>query len=299
VKLARFVRGDADCWGVVDTERATVKPIAGDITSWGPRLTAEPNWSLPTDGKEQRLVDVRLLPPMSLSANVVGVGGNYAHHMVKLGLVVPDQPGCFMKTARSVIGPADDIRYPAVTQALDFEAELVVVMGDAPPAGGDPIRSVLGYTVGNDVSARDLQIGRKDGRVDLFSAKALDGTAPVGPWIVTRDEFGDAQPDLAITLSVGTELRQSYRTADMTWDVAYLVDYVHCRNSLAAGDLLFTGTSTGVGMEDHRYLEPGDVVEVSIEGVGSLRNKVGEQEASRARATSVLRSTPDTCRALG
>jgi len=281
MRLARYEADGGTFWGVVDATRGTIATIAGEFSGWAPGLTADLASTLPTSGQVHRLGEVRLLAPLATAANVVGIGGNYARHVVELGLPLPDQPGCFMKTARSIIGPEDEIRFPAVTHALDYEAELVVVIGAEPHYGHDPLRCVLGYTVGNEVSARDLQFGRKDGRSDLFSGKALDGTAPVGPWIVTRDEFGDVQPDVLVTLAVGGDRRQSFRTSEMSWDVASLIRYVHARASLAPGDLLFTGTSTGVGHENNRYLAPGDLVQVKIERIGTLQNRVAAKEPPR------------------
>jgi 2-keto-4-pentenoate hydratase/2-oxohepta-3-ene-1,7-dioic acid hydratase in catechol pathway len=138
---------------------------------------------------------------------------------------------------------------------------------------------VLGYTVGNEVTARDLQFGGSVTGMDMFSAKALDHTGPVGPWIVTRDEFGDESPDLALELSVDGEVRQRDRTSSLAWTVGEIVSYVSERSALHPGAILFTGTPHGVGHEDGRYLEPGQEVVVTIERIGSLRNRVGSRQA--------------------
>jgi 2-keto-4-pentenoate hydratase/2-oxohepta-3-ene-1,7-dioic acid hydratase in catechol pathway len=210
---------------------------------------------------------------------VVGAGATYRKHLDGLGLDMPAIPGTFLKTRRSVIGPNDEINYPAITRQLDYEGELVVVLGSGLSAD-DPAGAVLGYTVGNDVSARDLQFSGGVTGMDMFSGKALDATSGVGPWIATRDEFPAGHPDLELETRVNGELRQSDRTGSMAWTVAELLAYVNARAAFHCGDVLFTGTCAGVALEDGRYLEPGDVVEVSLAGIGTLRNVVGSRPAS-------------------
>ena len=117
--------------------------------------------------------------------------------------------------------------------------------------------------------------------MDLFAAKSQDKTTGLGPWIVTRDEFPEGMPALRLTLSVNGEVRQDGNTSEMTWTVAELITFVHERSSFACGDVLFTGSPAGVGMATGRFLNPGDVVEASVEGVGTLRNVVGERSNKR------------------
>ena len=155
------------------------------------------------------------------------------------------------------------------------EVELVVVIGLSTVDSRNPIKSVLGYTVGNDVSARDLQrSGPKGIGMDLFSAKSQDKTTGVGPWIVTRDEFPEGSPTLRLTLSVDGDVRQDGTTADMTWGVPELVDFVHQRSSFAAGDILFTGSPEGVGQGTGKFLKLGELVDASVEGIGTISNRV-------------------------
>ena len=170
--------------------------------------------------------------------------------------------------------PISPIRYPGITDCLDYEVELVAVIGSVTFDPDNPWGGILGYAVGNDVSARDLQFAKSVTGMDIFSAKSLKATSPVGPWIVTRDEAGDAKPDLMMTLSVNGELRQHASTADMAWDVAALLAYVDSRAGVGCGDLLFTGSPEGIGHTTGRYLQPGDVVEAAIEGLGAQRNIV-------------------------
>src|SRR5690606_27472220 len=136
----------------------------------------------------------------------------------------------------------------------------------------------LGYTVGNDVSARDLQLSGPPGiGMDLFAAKSQDKTTGLGPWIVTKDEFPAGSPALRLTLKVNGETRQDSYTSEMTWNVGELISFVQQRSSFACGDVLFTGSPAGVGMGTGVYLNPGDVVEATVEGIGTLRNVVGEK----------------------
>jgi 2-keto-4-pentenoate hydratase/2-oxohepta-3-ene-1,7-dioic acid hydratase in catechol pathway len=150
-----------------------------------------------------------------------------------------------------------------------------VVIGAERVDRSDPLSSVLGYTVGNDVSARDLQRSGPPGvGMDLFAAKSADQTTGVGPWIVTRDEFGQGSPKLRLLLRVNGEIRQDGNTADMTWDVGYLVRFVDERSSFTCGDILFTGSPAGTAQGSGRFLKVGDLVEAEIPGIGVLRNRV-------------------------
>lgn len=274
MKLARCRDAQGTFWARVDPEADRAEVIVGDLVDWASDLTGDFAAGPPLMGETKALSAVELLVPLGAGASVVGAGATYPKHVAELGLVMPEAPAAFLKTRNSVVGPFEVIAYPAVTQALDYEAELVVVVGRH-IGDEDPMSAILGYCVGNEVSARDLQFGVGVTGMDMFSAKALDDTAPVGPWITTRDEFGDTQPDLDITLTVDGEVRQHDRTSSMVWDVGFVLGYVDARSRVGTGDLLFTGTTAGVGHEDGRYLEPGQMVEVTIERLGTIRNVVG------------------------
>jgi 2-keto-4-pentenoate hydratase/2-oxohepta-3-ene-1,7-dioic acid hydratase in catechol pathway len=278
MKVARCTDGDVDSsfWGIVDDTARTVTPIEIDFSTWAPLLTSDPGSPLPT-GSPRDLDELRLLAPVPDGANIVAAGATYPKHVAGLGLQMPEQPAAFIKTMASLIGPDDRIRYPEITEKLDYEGELVAVVGATDVDRHDPMSSILGYTVGNDVSARDLQFSGGVTGMDMFSAKVLEATSGIGPWIVTRDEFGNAHPDLELELTVDGQRRQHDRTSSMVWGADELVGYVNSRLRLHAGDALFTGTCAGVGHEDGRYLEPGQVVVVSIERIGSLENVVGER----------------------
>ncbi|MCW2606067.1 MAG: hydrolase family protein [Frankiales bacterium] len=279
MKLARFEGPDGTSWGVLDLEARRLQPLDGPIASWAPVLVASGFRELVPAGEPVGLDDVRLLEPLEESAKVLGTGANYWAHLERLGRKErPKHLASFLKPRTAVIGPEAEIRYPALTAELDYEVELVLVLG-APvtPMTEDPVPALLGYTVGNDVSARDM---RNDHGPDLISMKANDDTTPIGPWITTVDELG-APDGLAVTIRsrVNGELRQEDTTAKMLWDVREILQFFRARISLAPGDVVFTGTTCGVGMEDGRYLQAGDVVEVEVEGVGVLRNTVGVRGA--------------------
>ncbi len=220
---------------------------------------------------------MRLLPPVERHKRVVVAGANYAKHLAgDFGLKSHSQPIAFLKAHGAMIGAHDPIRYPPLTAELDHEVELVAVIGALQVDRADPLSSVLGYTVGNDVSARDLQRSGPPGvGMDLFAAKSQDRTTGLGPWIVTRDEFRPTSPHLRLTLAVNGDVRQDGNTAEMTWDVAALVKFVDERSSFECGDVMFTGSPAGTGQGSGRFLQPGDVVEATVEGIGTLRNVVG------------------------
>jgi 2-keto-4-pentenoate hydratase/2-oxohepta-3-ene-1,7-dioic acid hydratase in catechol pathway len=275
MKLARFRHDDREGWGVVDTGAAILSPIAGTVAEWGPTIIAG-TADIETVGPPLPLEGVRLLAPIDPTATIFGVGLNYWTHLEKLGQTErPASTLGFVKPRAAIIGPDDELRYPGITAQLDFEIELVAVVGSASINSAEqPTAAVLGYTVGNDVSARDT--ASPVGGLDLFSMKGLDKSTPLGPWIVTKDEFGGAgQIDVEITLRVNGETRQRDRTKKMIWTIDECLEYVLARTSLVAGDVLFTGTTDGVAAEDGRWLQPGDVVESEIEGIGVIRNVVG------------------------
>jgi 2-keto-4-pentenoate hydratase/2-oxohepta-3-ene-1,7-dioic acid hydratase in catechol pathway len=277
MKLARCSDGSTAWWAVLDSGAGTVAPLHGPLADWAPLVCVDPEAPLPLRGETLPVSAVRLLAPVEPTARAVAAGATYAKHVAGIGLSMPERPAAFLKPLSSLIGPGDEIAYPAVTTQLDYEVELVAVVGTNTGLG------VLGYTVGNDVSARDLQFGGSVTGMDMFSAKALDRTSGLGPWIVTRDEFGDGHPDLELRLTVDGDVRQHDRTASMVWGVGELLAYVDARMHLRCGDVLFTGTPAGVGHETGRYLEPGQVVEATIERIGTLRNVVGRRPASIAK----------------
>ncbi|HEX7134510.1 MAG TPA: fumarylacetoacetate hydrolase family protein [Iamia sp.] len=218
-------------------------------------------------------LDDRTLPPPIQPGKIICVGLNYVDHGAETGLALPSAPLLFAKLGSSVIGHGAPIVLPARSDQVDYEAELGVVIGE--PARGVPVRAALdvvaGYTCVNDVSARDFQFA--DGQ--WLRGKSQDTFCPLGPVIVPADEVPDPQA-LEVECRVNGELRQRASTAAMIFGVAELISYISHGISLEPGDLIATGTPAGVGMsmEPARYLADGDVVEVAIAGIGTLRNPV-------------------------
>jgi 2-keto-4-pentenoate hydratase/2-oxohepta-3-ene-1,7-dioic acid hydratase in catechol pathway len=286
MRLARVARADQAFWAALDDEQ--LRRVRAPFDRWAPLLAERGAAVLDLDSERFALSTCRLLPPLEPGARAFGVGLNYLSHLQRLGSQAPAHSLGYIKPDSALIGAGDEINYPPLTRELDYEVELVAVL--ARPLGEEPQASacLLGYTVGNDISARDA--GRQIARLDLLTQKAMDRTTPVGPWIVTLDELGGAgQPALEISLSVNGERRQLDNTRQMIFGIDELLNYLDARITLRPGDLLFTGSSHGVGLESGRFLEPGDRVEARIEGIGSLCNRVGaRRRLSAARATGRL-----------
>ena len=271
MRIGRFAdTHDTWFWGLIDTDTQTVRAIAGELGSWALIAAAEDQQRLPLAGDQLPLTAFRPLEPVEPGARIFGVGANYRAHLERLGVTEPpEHPTAFMKPNSAIVAPGAEIRYPVTTSQLDYEVELVVVMS------GGLSEPLLGFTIGNDVSARDA---KGLGGLDLFSIKSLDATTPVGPWIVTPAELGTGrQPELDIALRVNGEERQRDNTRSMVWSIPDILSYVNERVQLRCGDVVFTGTTAGVGLEDGRFLQPGDVVEAEIAGIAVLRNTVGER----------------------
>jgi 5-carboxymethyl-2-hydroxymuconate isomerase len=218
--------------------------------------------------------DARLLAPVT-PGKIIAVGQNYMDHIREQGAKPPGIPVLFPKFPTCVIGPGEEIRWPAsLTSRVDYEGELAVVIGErasrVPEA--DALGVVAGYTVANDVSARDLQIG--DGQ--WLRGKGLDTFLPLGPAVVSADEVPDPQ-DLAIRTRVNGETMQDSSTAEMVFSVAELIAFITEGITLEPGDVVLTGTPHGVGnfRDPQVFLQPGDVVEVEVSGLGVLTNTVG------------------------
>ena len=215
---------------------------------------------------------VRLLAPIpSPSRNIFCLGRNYADHAAERGAAAPEHPVYFTKPATSVVGPGDDVVHHAITKELDYEVELAVVIGtggrDIPRA--DALKHVFGYTIVNDVTARDLQKKHQQ----WFKGKSLDTFCPMGPVLVTADEMPDPQA-LAISLRVNGQLRQSSHTSKMIFPVAQCIDVLSQGMMLLPGDIIATGTPEGVGAASGNFLKAGDRIEAEVEGIGILHSKV-------------------------
>ncbi len=231
----------------------TIAVLKGDPLYAGIELT----------GEKVALDDVRLLAPVIPRSKVVGIGRNYAAHAAELGNDLPTEPLVFLKPNTSVVGPGDPIVYPRPTSSLHFEGELAVVIGricrDVPAA--DAAKVVFGYTIANDVTARDLQ--KSDGQ--WARAKGYDTFCPLGPWIETNLDTSD----LRVRTTLNGEVKQDGTTADMVFDVPAIIAYVSSFMTLLPGDVILTGTPEGVGP-----MEVGDSVGITVAGIGTLVNQV-------------------------
>jgi acylpyruvate hydrolase len=209
------------------------------------------------------LDDVTLLAPVPLPRAIFGIGLNYAAHAAEQGKDQPEFPIVFTKLPSASAPPNGAVRCPEVVRRLDYEGELVVVMGsDA---------KIAGYAVANDVSARDLQ--RREPQ--WTRAKGADGFCPWGPWITTADEIDDPQ-NLRLTTHVNGEARQDASTSDLIFGPQELVDFIGETCTLQPGDLILTGTPSGVGMsmDPRTFLESGDVVRIEIESLGAIEHGI-------------------------
>jgi 2-keto-4-pentenoate hydratase/2-oxohepta-3-ene-1,7-dioic acid hydratase in catechol pathway len=250
MRLVRFRFGDRIATGVVEGD--AVRALAGTFFE-----------NPVPSGDEVPLDDVRLLAPI-LPSKVVCVGKNYAAHASEFGGEVPEEPLIFLKPSTSVSGPGDAIPLLPISHRVDYEGELAVVIGRIARdvRSEEAFRYILGYTCGNDVTLRDLQ--KKDDQ--WARAKGFDGSCPLGPWIQT-----ELDPiDVHLETRVNGEVRQSASTSDMVFGVATIIEFVTEFMTLLPGDVIMTGTPEGVGK-----LEPGDKVEVEIDGIGVLMNPVG------------------------
>jgi 2-keto-4-pentenoate hydratase/2-oxohepta-3-ene-1,7-dioic acid hydratase in catechol pathway len=242
-------------FGVMEDEK-TIRAIASDPLYAG--IFKEDETFL--------LEDVRLLAPVIPRSKVVCVGKNYADHAAEMGGEVPEEPIIFIKPNTSVIGPNDIIQWPSSSERIDHEAELAVVISkickEVPREKAKDV--IFGYTVANDVTARDLQ--KKDGQ--WSRAKGFDTFCPIGPWIDTEFVPGSQ----LVTATVDGELKQSAPMSDMVFDVPFIIEFVTKVMTLLPGDVILTGTPSGIGP-----MNAGGEVEVAVEGLGSLKNKVSNR----------------------
>jgi 2-keto-4-pentenoate hydratase/2-oxohepta-3-ene-1,7-dioic acid hydratase in catechol pathway len=216
-----------------------------------------------------------LLSPIPFPGKVICIGLNYRDHAEESGQPIPTEPVCFGKFSSAVIGPDAPIVLPRVAHKVDYEAELVVIIGKRGKhiPREQAMDHVAGYTVGHDVSARDWQIGRPGGQ--WLMGKTPDTFAPMGPYLVTKDEVADPQK-LRIQLRLNGETLQDSSTKELIFRVDELVAHLSQLITLEPGDVIFTGTPPGVGAarKPPIFMKAGDVAEVEIEGLGILKNPV-------------------------
>ncbi|MGC4943258.1 fumarylacetoacetate hydrolase family protein [Kribbella sp. DT2] len=258
MRIARFSVDDEPKYGLVETDDP--EGLVGTVAV----LDSDPLYRpVQLTGEVLQLADVRLLAPVIPRSKVVCVGRNYADHAAELGNDVPAEPMIFLKPNTSVIGPRDGIVYPEQTNNLHFEGELAIVIGricrDLPRERAEEV--IFGYTIANDVTARDLQ--KSDGQ--WARAKGYDTFCPLGPWIQTDLDVADVR----VSTEVNGEPKQDGRTSQFIFDIPEVLAYITSFTTLLPGDVVLTGTPAGVGP-----MLPGDEVAVSVEGIGTLTNKV-------------------------
>ena len=251
MRIARFTTGEDPAYGLVDGAGEKIAEITGDPLYQRIELT----------GAVHEVDDVRLLAPVIPRSKVVGIGRNYADHAREMGGEVPTTPLMFLVPNTAVVGPGDPVVMPDQTREVGYEGELAVVIGrlckDVEPA--DALAFVLGYTVANDVTARDLQ--RSDGQ--WARAKGFDTFCPLGPWIET-----DLDPSAQrIVTRLDGQVVQDGPTSAMVHDTASLISFASKAFTLLPGDVVLTGTPAGVGL-----VEAGQRVDVEVDGIGVLSN---------------------------
>ncbi|CAM3403218.1 fumarylacetoacetate hydrolase family protein [Dermacoccus barathri] len=251
MRIARFTTGDDPMFGLVDGAGEKIAEITGDPLYTKIELT----------GTVHQVEDVRLLAPVIPRSKIIGIGRNYADHAKEMGNEVPAEPLMFLIPNTAVIGPGDPVVMPEISERVDYEGELAVVIGrmckDVSPEEAKKV--VLGYTISNDVTARDLQ--KSDGQ--WSRAKGFDTFCPLGPWIETDLDPADSR----VTTRLDGEVVQDGPTSDMIFGVAELISHASRAFTLLPGDVILTGTPEGVGP-----VKAGQRVEVEVPEIGVLAN---------------------------
>lgn len=219
--------------------------------------------------------DVKIEAPVLTPGKMICVGHNYRDHIKEMGRELPPYPVVFAKFANTVVGPQDDIPFYPVSEQLDYEAEFAFVIGKQARnvSKEDALDYVAGYTIVNDVTYRDIQ--RRT--LQWLQGKTVEGSAPMGPWLITTDELTNPS-GLEMVLTVNGEERQRANTDNLVFDVPYLVEFLSNLMTLEPGDIILTGTPGGVGFARNPqvFLQEGDVVRIEIDKVGVLENKVSK-----------------------
>ncbi len=277
VKLVRYGPAGREKPGLVDADggirdlSGEVDDIAGDslLPESMARLEALDPASLPrVDGSP------RLGPPVAGVGKIMAIGLNYSDHAAETGLDVPPEPVLFMKATSAISGPDDPVVIPRGSEKTDYEVELAAVVG-RPGKYVDEANAldhVAGYCICNDVSEREFQLQRAG---QWTKGKSCDTFAPIGPWLVSRDEIADPQK-LGLWTKVNGETRQDGNTDKMVYGLKHLLSYLSTMMSLQTGDIVSTGTPPGVGsgFKPPRFLKPGDVMELGVEGLGTQRQEL-------------------------
>ena len=270
MKLVRYGAVGKEKPGVIDSN-GQVRDLSGTLADITPEWLADDKLATLRGLKLETLPVVepqRFGVPVAGIRQCVAIGLNYRMHAEEAGMPIPEDPIVFFKAITSLCGPDDDTVMPKDSKALDYEVELAVIMGRTARrvSQADALDHVAGYAVSNDVSERDWQIKRSG---QWSKGKSFDGFCPLGPWLVTRDEVEPQK--LNVQLSVNGQVRQQSTTADMIFDVAQIIAHVSEFMTLLPGDVIITGTPSGValGMKPPAFLNAGDSVEVRIAGLGT------------------------------
>jgi len=266
MRICRFSTGEEPRFGVVTGEVDEFGQPADDSVVVA--LAGDPMFAgFDTTGERIPIAEAKLLAPVIPRSKVIGIGKNYSDHAAEMGGEAPAEPLMFLKPNTSVVGPGDQVLYPPQSERVDYEGELAVVIGricrDVPPEQATDV--IFGYTIANDVTARDLQ--KKDGQ--FTRAKGFDSFCPLGPWIETDLDPQHFSDGVAIQTHLNGDLVQDGSTKDMIFDIPTLVAHITSVMTLLPGDVILTGTPEGIGP-----MQPGDEVEVSIAGLGALTNTV-------------------------
>ena len=287
MRLVSYRRDGAVRHGRLDTDDTVVELGAGDLGVLVATVFPLTESAVPAGTGTYALSDVELLPPLSRPGKLLAVAANYQDHVLEGGGPPLDKsaitPRLFLKPPTSIVGPGATVPLPDISDKVDWEAELSVVIGARARnvSVDDALGVVAGYMASNDVSARAVDFGKKtdsanDKAVWFFewlAGKWCDGFAPIGPWLVTADEVGDPQA-LPVELRVNDVVRQNGSTKDMIFPVAELVSHASRVMTLEPGDIIMTGTPSGVGDATGTYLRSGDVMTVTIGPLGTLHNPV-------------------------
>jgi acylpyruvate hydrolase len=224
-------------------------------------------------GVEHDLATADFAPVVLDPGKIICLGLNYEDHILEMGRELPRYPTLFAKYTEALIGARDSIVLPRVSDAVDWEVELALVIGQSVrhATAGEAADAIAGFTVANDISMRDYQ----SRTVEFLQGKTFEHSTPVGPWLVSPDEVGGVQPDLDVRCEVDGVLRQHSRTGKLVFTAVDVVRYMSDVVTLHPGDLVLTGTPGGVGhgMNPPVYLQPGQVVRTAIEGIGELVNR--------------------------
>ena len=290
MKLATFTHAGSTRIGVVREDElidlaAAAPELPRDLIGFlalGPRARQRAGEVATASSARIPLAEVKFEAPILRPPKYLAVGLNYADHVAESGQAVPKFPTIFNKQSTCVVGPRDEVHLPRVSSALDYEGELAFVIGKRcrhVPRRRAP-EVIAGYCIADDVSVRDWQL-----RVPTWTmGKSFDTHGPLGPWLTTADETGDPH-HLGVRTFVNGELRQSSNTKELIFDCYALVEHLSTAFTLEVGDVVATGTPSGVGaaMKPPRFLQVGDVVRIEIDNLGSLENEVVSEPEETAR----------------